>query len=251
MNKLLLFFTVGMAFSATYAQVKKPIITPKPVAKTATAAPILFKNNIDSVSYAVGVRISQSLKAQGFDKINMALFQRAMNDIAATKTPALADAAITECIGLFQQKVNAGKETTQQKENAAKAKIARQNGQAFMEVNAKKPGVISLPSGVQYEIMTTGSDTAKPKISDKIKFHYTGFFINGAKFQSSLDNGTPVVYPLGQLIRGWQDAIQLMTVGSKWKLYVPADLAYGDNGPADIGPGATLIFEVELISIEK
>jgi FKBP-type peptidyl-prolyl cis-trans isomerase FklB len=259
MNKALLIFTVGMAFSAGYAQVKKPVTTTKPpttatkpVAKTTTATAPIFKSNIDSVSYAVGVRIAQSLKAQGFDNLNMSLFQKAMNDIATTKPPALADAAITECLGQFQQKVNAGKESIQQKENAAKAKIARQEGAVFMEANAKKPGVISLPSGVQYEMITNGPATnPKPKVSDKIKFHYTGYFINGNKFQSSLDGGTPVVYPLGQLIRGWQDAIQLMTVGSKWKLYVPADLAYGDNGPPDIGPGATLIFDVELISIEN
>jgi FKBP-type peptidyl-prolyl cis-trans isomerase FklB len=259
MNKILLIFTVGMFFSGAYAQVKKPVTTTKPatttakpVAKTTAVTPPVFKNNMDSVSYAVGVRIAQSLKAQGFDNINMSFFQKAMNDIAASKAPALADADISQCLGLFQQKVNAGKETVQQKENAAKGKIARQDGLAFMEANAKKAGVISLPSGVQYSIITNGPDNnPKPKLTDKIKFHYTGYFINGTKFQSSLDSGNPVVYPLSQLIRGWQDAIQLMTVGSKWKLFVPADLGYGDNGPPDIGPGATLVFEVELISIEN
>lgn len=251
MNKRILIIAFALAITSSFAQVKKPATSTKPVAKTTTVAPVLFKNNLDSVSYAVGVRIAQSLKVQGFDKINMSLFQKAINDIAVNKTPVLADAAISECLGLFQQKVNAGKETIQQKENAAKAIIAKQEGQAFLAINGKRAGVVTLPSGLQYEIIKTGTDHTKPTLASKIKFHYTGTLINGTKFESSLDKGEPIIYPLGNLIRGWQEAIQLMTVGSKWKLFIPSELAYGDNGPPNIGPGATLIFDVELLGIEN
>jgi len=251
MNKSILIIAFGLTTISSIAQVKKPAAATKPVAKTTVVAPQLFKNNNDSVSYAVGVRIAQSLKAQGFENINMALFQKAITDVTQSKTPALADAAISECIGLYQQKINAVKEVAQQKENAAKALIARQEGQAFLAINGKRAGVITLPSGLQYEIIKAGTDNTRPTLANKIKCHYTGTFINGTKFESSVDKGVPVIYPLANFIQGWREAFQLMTVGSKWKLYIPADLAYGDNGPPAIGPGVTLIFEVELLGIEN
>ncbi len=233
-----------------FAQVKKSTQSVSPAVKKAVPAP-LFRNNLDSVSYAVGVRIAQSLKAQGFENVNMVLFQKAMNDVAQSKSPILPDAAISECIGVFQQKVNAVKEAEQQKENAEKGNKARQEGHAFLEANAKKAGVITLPSGLQYEVLKSGTDNTHPLLTSKVTCHYTGTLLNGVKFDSSVDRGAPATFPLGNVIRGWQEAVQLMTVGSKWKLFIPADLAYGDNAPPSIGPGATLIFEVELLGIEN
>ena len=252
MNRSTLIIMFSLSAIASSAQVKKPTTAAKPGVKPATK-PVVnpFKNNTDSVSYAVGVRIGQSLKAQGFENVNMSLFQKAMNDVALNKTPVLADAAIAECIGRFQQKVNAGKETEQQKENAVKAIAAKKEGEIFLEANSKRAGVMALPSGLQYEIIKSGTDNTKPTLASKVTCHYTGTLINGFKFDSSVDRGAPATFPLANVIRGWQEALQLMTVGSKWKLFIPADLAYGDNGPPSIGPGATLIFDVELLAVEN
>jgi FKBP-type peptidyl-prolyl cis-trans isomerase FklB len=251
MNRSILIIALGLSSVCSLAQVKKPV--PKPVANKGTTAPGLFKNNADSVSYAVGVRIAQSLKAQGFDNVNMSLFQKAMNDIALNKSPVLADAAIADCLGKFQQRINGVKEAEQRKENAAKSAVARQQGQAFLAENGKRAGVVSLPSGLQYEVLKAGADNTRPLLTNKVKCHYTGTLINGTKFESSVDRGEPITFPLGNVIKGWQEALQLMTVGSKWKLFIPADLAYGDNpNPGGlITPGATLVFEVELLGVEN
>ena len=252
MTRSTLIIMFSLSAIGSFAQVKKTTTAAKTGVK-ATVKPAVnpFKSNTDSVSYAVGVRIGQSLKAQGFNNVNMSLFQKAMNDVAQNKTPVLADAAITECIGRFQQKVNAGKESEQQKENAAKAMVTKKEGEVFLEANSKRAGVISLPSGLQYEIIKAGTDNTKPTIASKVTCHYTGTLINGTKFDSSVDRGAPATFPLANVIRGWQEALQLMSVGSKWKLFIPADLAYGDNGPPSIGPGATLIFDVELLAVEN
>lgn len=246
--KKVLFPVLILGFSgAAIAQVKKPA-TAKPAAKPATAAVNPFKNNADSVSYAVGLRIAQSLKAQGFTSVNMTLFEKGMNDFRNNKPAMLNDGAIAACMNRFQEVANEART----KENEAKAAITRKEGAEFLAANAKRSGVVTLPSGLQYEVLKAGTDNTKhPTLNDKVKCHYTGTLLNGTKFDSSVDRGEPVTFPLGNVIRGWQEAVQLMTVGSKWKLYVPADLAYGDNAPPNIGPGATLIFEVELLGIEQ
>ncbi len=245
MIRSFLLITLFACSIAGFSQVKKP--APKTGAvKTATAA-VTFKNNTDSISYAVGLRIAQSLKSQGFENLNMQLFDKAMTDFRTNKTAALNDEAIAKCFGKFQQEVNAKK----QKEDEAKALVSKKEGQAFLAQNGKRAGVVTLPSGLQYEVIKAGTDNTKPTINSKVKCHYTGTLINGTKFDSSVDRGEPITFPLGNVIRGWQEALQLMTVGSKWKLYIPSDLAYGDNGPPNIGPGATLIFEVELLGIEN
>lgn len=242
-------FTI-LSVSGGIAQVKKGAPKPKTATKTVVAANP-FRGNNDSVSYAVGVRIAQSLKAQGFEHVNMALFQKGINDATIGKTPALSEAAIADCMGRFQQKVTGVKKLEQQKENALKGAPVRQAGEAFLAQNGKRAGVITLPSGLQYEIIIAGTDNTRPTLASKVKCHYTGTLIDGTKFDSSVDRGEPITFPLGNVIRGWQEALQLMTVGSKWKLYIPADLAYGDDGPPPIGPGATLIFDVELLGIEN
>jgi FKBP-type peptidyl-prolyl cis-trans isomerase FklB len=125
---------------------------------------------------------------------------------------------------------------------------ARQEGEAFLAANKSKEGVVTLPSGMQYKIITAGTGP-KPTASDTVSCNYRGTLINGKEFDSS--KGKPVSFPVGGVIKGWTEALQLMPVGSKWQLFIPADLAYGDRGAgADIGPGSTLIFEVELLAIE-
>jgi FKBP-type peptidyl-prolyl cis-trans isomerase FklB len=253
MKKVLLFITLVTAGHAAIAQVKKAPVKPgaaavKPAAKTTAATAMVFKNNTDSMSYAVGLRIAQSLKSQGLTSVNMSLFEKGMNDFRNNKSPLLNDDAIAACMGRFQQQMN----EVRSKENEAKAAASRKEGADFLAANGKRNGVITLPSGLQYEVLKAGADnTQHPTLNSKVKCHYTGTLLNGTKFDSSVDRGEPITFPLSNVIRGWQEAVQLMTVGSKWKLFIPADLAYGDNAPPNIGPGATLIFEVELLGIEE
>lgn len=239
--------------AGAFAQVKKTTApVKKPVTKTAAKpAAILFKNNIDSISYAIGMRIAQNLDAQGFKNLNMSLFQKAMSDIKLKKAPLLNDDAVTSCISLFQQKISAEKEAEMRKENEAKAAINKKEGMAFLAANGKRAGVVTLPSGLQYEVLKAGTDNTKPVLTSRVTCHYTGTLINGTKFDSSVDRGTPATFGLSNVISGWQEALQLMTVGSKWKLFIPSNLAYGDNAPPNIGPGATLIFEVELLGVQN
>ncbi len=250
MNKIALAsISLLMGFSVMAQTTKKPVTTTsKPAPKPATASqkpstqpPLVIKNATDSASYALGVRIAQNMKAQGFDKLNMAIFEKAINDVIQNKTLAIVDNALDQCIGEYQQKAS-----------SAKSAVAKAEGKKFLAENAKRKGVVITPSGLQYEIIKAGTDTVKPKINDKVKCHYHGTLINGTVFDSSVDRGEPISFDVNGVISGWTEALQLMTVGSKWKLYIPSELAYGDRqmGPT-IAPGSTLIFEVEVLAIEK
>ena len=193
------------------------------------------------MSYALGIRIAQSMKSQGFENINMPIFLKAITDVLRGNKFLIADEAINQCIGVYQQKAS-----------SLKAAGIKKEGQAFLAINGKRKGVVTLASGLQYEVIKAGTDNAKPALTSKVKCHYHGTLINGTVFDSSVDRGEPITFELNRVIRGWQEALQLMTVGSKWKLYVPSDLAYGDSGSGPvIGPGATLVFEVELLGIEN
>lgn len=236
------FFLVMMISVISYGQ-------GKPAAKTIVKAPVKstgavvnpLKNNKDSAGYALGIRILQNLQSQGLDAVNLAMLQRAMNDVIQKKPLLLTEELLDRCIGTFATEVN-----------NAKFEKSKKESKDFLTANAKRQGVITLPSGLQYEILKDNPGGAKPTASDQVKCHYHGTLINGTIFDSSVDRGEPIVFSVGGVIRGWQEALQLMTVGSKWKLYIPSELAYGDQqaGPK-IGPGSTLIFEVELLSIEK
>ncbi|PJE46810.1 MAG: peptidylprolyl isomerase [Sediminibacterium sp.] len=250
MKKILSLFVLGTLVSVTQAQAqpaaKSPVKTPgnvkiatKPVAKVAAAAAI-FKSSADSASYALGVRIAQNLKSQGLDPLVAAMFQKGITDGFAGKKSMIADEILDLCIGNYQQKLSAEKST-----------VARNAGKAFQAQMAKKPGVVTLPSGLQYEIIKNGTDTVKPKLSNTVKCHYHGTLINGEIFDSSVERGEPVSFPLGNVIVGWQEGLQLMTVGSKWRFFIPADLAYGDQQKgSNIAPGSLLIFEVELLGVQ-
>ncbi len=256
MKKITLLLASALVAFQMNAQDKKPVAKPaaaakpapaaatKPVAKAASAADastLKFKTNGDSASYALGVRIAQNIKSQGFEGLNQSILQRAMNDVLQGKKLALVDSTLDQCLGEYQKKAMSDKSS-----------VAKKEGKAFLEANAKRKGVVVLPDGLQYEVLKTGSDTTKPKLEDKVKCHYHGTLINGTVFDSSVDRGEPITFPLNGVIKGWQEAVQLMTVGSKWKLFIPSDLAYGDQqaGPT-IAPGSTLVFEVELLGIEK
>jgi FKBP-type peptidyl-prolyl cis-trans isomerase FklB len=251
MNRILLVVILGTVAATGFSQGSKSATAAKKPAAKPAGTTTVFKNNNDSVSYAVGVRIMQSLKQQGLDNVNMSLLTKALNDASVNK-PVLNDAAIYQCMSTFQQKVTAVKQAEQQKENSLKADAGKKEGQQFLANNAKRAGVVTLPSGLQYEVITAGTGTVRPTLLNKVKCHYTGTLLNGTKFDSSVDRGEPITFQLSNVIVGWQEALQLMTVGSKWRLYIPSNLGYGDSPPPGaITPGATLVFEVELLGIEN
>lgn len=240
MKRTIVLLTLAITATGSFAQnTRSTASVTKPKAGVTLNSTI--KTSSDSAGYAIGTRIAQNLKAQGLDKVNITLLQKAISDVFLNKKPVIADTLLDQCIGRFQQKA--------QEQKASKPKA---EGKLFLANNAKRPGVVSLPSGLQYEILKAGSDTApKPTLESKVKCHYHGTLINGKVFDSSVDRGEPITFPLNGVIKGWQDALQLMTVGSKWKLFVPSDLAYGDRSTGPIPAGSTLIFEVELLGIEK
>ena len=248
---LISFSLVGVGFAQTTkpavikatplkAVTAKPVTTSKAaVSKTATAATVVLKTAKDSASYALGFRVAQSMKGQGLQDINMALFDKGFSAGVIAKS-IIPDSLLDVCIKKYQDNMSQEKIT-----------FNKAVGTEFLERNAKRPGVVSMTNGMQYEVMVAGTGSVKPTLSNKVKCHYHGTLIDGSIFDSSVQRGEPITFPLNGVIKGWQDAVQLMTVGSKWKLFIPSELAYGDRsaGPF-IGPGMTLIFEVELLGIE-
>ena len=234
--------TVAAQAKKTAAPVKKPT-TPAakmpPAKKAPPVQPVGLKNSLDSFSYAVGLSLANFYKEQGVQNINNALVMKALNDVKTGKQ-LLTEEQINSCIMDYMQ--------VAKKEKATPNKKA---GQAFLAENAKKPGVVTTASGLQYTVVTEGSGE-KPAATDQVKVHYHGTLLDGTIFDSSVQRGEPIVLGVGNVIAGWTEALQLMPVGSKWKLFIPSELAYGDNqaGPS-IGPGSTLIFDVELLEIVK
>ena len=199
----------------------------------------------DKISYALGLEMGNNLKRQGID-IDPTLLGQGIKDALAGGTPRLSEAEAREAVMKFQ-KDQMAKQQEAQKAASAKAKA---EGDAFLAANAKKDGVVTLPSGLQYKVITQGTG-ATPKASDTVSVHYRGRLVDGTEFDSSYKRNEPTSFPVGGVIPGWTEALQLMKVGSKWELYVPAKLAYGDRGAGGvIPPGATLTFEVELLSIK-
>ena len=205
--------------------------------KSTTSAQKLT-NEIDSVSYSLGVNIGENLKTQ-FPDINLKNFELAIKNVLDNqKEPKISGADAQKVIQNYFQK---------QQAKASESVI--EEGKKFLTENSKKDGVITLESGLQYEIIKSG-EGAKPTINDQVTTHYHGTLLDGTVFDSSVERGQPATFPVSGVIKGWTEALQLMTVGSKWKLFVPYDLAYGERGAGPkIGPYTTLIFEVELISI--
>jgi FKBP-type peptidyl-prolyl cis-trans isomerase FklB len=240
--------TTGIAaicmLTAVQAQ-KKPV--KKPVA-VATAS--VFKTQNDSLSYSIGMSLANFYKQQGVTNINTVMLNRAIKDVELGKS-LLTEEQMTACVNNFMQKKQAEKMDESRKANAGIIAANHTAGDAFLAANKTKPGVVTTASGLQYQVLTEGTGP-KPLPTERVKCHYHGTLIDGTVFDSSVDRGEPIDFAVTGVIQGWVEALQLMPVGSKWKLFVPADLAYGDNaaGPK-ITPGSTLIFDVELISIAK
>ncbi len=200
--------------------------------------------NDEKIAYAFGVDYGGNLKKSGIENFNTAAFTSALNTVMAgeTETDKLLIAA-EAATGIIQTQFLA----LQKKQGS----VNKAKGEAFLAENKARPEVKTTESGLQYEVITEGTG-AIPSADDKVKVHYHGTLIDGTVFDSSVERGTPASFPVGGVIKGWVEALQLMPTGSKWKLFIPSDLAYGERGAGgDIGPDAALIFEVELLEIES
>jgi FKBP-type peptidyl-prolyl cis-trans isomerase FklB len=199
----------------------------------------LTAQKMDSVSYSLGLLVATNLQSQGFENLNA-------NDLAKGMADALSGGETqwdAQKANQIVQSYVENKEKSKHTDIVAKAEV-------FFKENSKKEGVTTTASGLQYEIINSG-DGPSPKLSDKVTTHYHGTLLNGEVFDSSVDRGQPASFPVNGVIAGWTEALQMMKVGDKWRLYVPSELAYGSRGAgAKIGPFTPLIFEVELISID-
>ncbi len=228
-----------------------PAKTQAPAAKKApvtskSATPLTLKTKKEKASYALGMKIGGDLRRQGVDKaVDPALAARGLRDALAGSKPLLTEDEERAALTQLQTDVRDAQQAKAHEAGGAN----RKEGEAFLAANKSKPGVVTLPSGLQYKILTAGNGP-KPTASDTVTCNYRGTLINGKEFDSSYKRGEPTSFPVGGVIKGWTEALQLMPVGSKWQLFIPSDMAYGDRGAApDIGPGETLVFEVELLSI--
>ena len=237
MRAILLFLL--LPFSATFAQTKKPVT--KSGHSTSKATPTKTTpalSSTDSLSYAIGVQVAEYYKTQGVEKINTEYVSKAFRDVYEKKPLIISEDA---CNMNIQQKL--------QQFMTQKVSKTKEEGETFLEKNKARPGVITLPDGLQYEIITRGAGPI-PTAQDTVSANYLGTLLNGEEFDNSYKRGQPITIPVTGVIRGWTEALQLMPVGSKWKLFIPSDLAYGDRGAGGAIPGgAALIFEIELLNI--
>ena len=233
--KKVLFFTLSVTvFLGAAAQkiAKAPVKGPEPV----------IKNLLDSFSYMAGLNVASNMKEQGITEINLDLMKKGMDDFLKTKTPLI---PVESGNGSLQRQLNIFAKK--------KALLNKAACDAFLENNKKRKGVISLPDGLQYEIIKSpDSATNKPTLADTVVVNYIGTQINGVEFDNSYKRGVPAIFSLGRVIRGWVEILQMMPVGSHWKVYIPSELAYGDDPPpgSNILPGATLIFDLLLEGIK-
>jgi FKBP-type peptidyl-prolyl cis-trans isomerase len=218
---------LGLFVSSVPAQDKPDLTNPK-----------------QKTSYAIGLDIATSLKRQELDVDAKALAAGIADGFAGK--PALTEQEMKAAIMDLQKSAMARAEEKQK----AGAEKNLKAGEDFLAANAKKDGVKTTASGLQYKVIKAGTG-ASPKPTDTVKVHYTGKLVDGTVFDSSVERGTPATFPVKGVIPGWTEALQLMKVGDKWQLVIPAKLAYGEDGPGPIGPNSTLIFEVELLGIEK
>jgi FKBP-type peptidyl-prolyl cis-trans isomerase len=235
---------------AATTQAAPAATTPKaPVKKTATpaksATPAPLTTQKEKFCYALGMNIGANLKKQGVEA-DPALVSQGYKDATSGGKTRLTEEAAQAVLNEVQAQV---RKQMQEKMQEAAAKNNKE-GEAFLAANKSKEGVVTLPSGLQYKILTAGTGP-KPTATDSVVCNYQGSFVNGTIFDSSYKRGQPATFGVGQVIKGWTEALQLMPVGSKWQLFIPSSLAYGERGEprGGIEPNETLIFEVELISI--
>ncbi|CAN5597198.1 FKBP-type peptidyl-prolyl cis-trans isomerase [soil metagenome] len=227
------------AMAQTKPAAKSPV---KPAAKpvAATPAKIVLKNSLDSLSYAIGVLDASFFKQQGIEKLNYSIMSQAVQAVIEGREPIMTAQVADQTL-----------RSKMQEASMKKIEPAVAAGKKFCAENKRRPEVKETASGLQYEVITLGTGPM-PKDTNTVKVHYTGTLLNGTKFDSSRDRGEPAEFPLNGVIPGWTEGVQLMPVGSKFKFYIPYNLAYGTQGsPPAIPGGATLVFDVELLEIVK
>lgn len=193
---------------------------------------------MDKISYALGLSIGNNFLSSGIDKLDVASFTEALQDVLNNSAPAMSYDEAKNIINEYFTKLQ-----------AEKLEINKKAGDEFLTINSKKDGVVTLPSGLQYQILKKGEGKI-PTADDQVKVHYHGTLIDGRVFDSSVDRGTPATFGVTQVIPGWVEALQLMPVGSKWRLFIPSNLAYGESGAGQaIEPNSALVFDVELLDI--
>lgn len=228
MNKKSFLIVLLLAASTLNAQVTKPPVNP-------------LKNSLDSLSYVLGEIAAYSLTQQGLGdvKFNPAIFQKGLTDILGKKKPLLDDAAANTLLNTYMTRAQ-----------SEKSKPNIEAGKKFLAQNKLKPNVKTTGSGLQYEVLAAGAG-AKPSAADIFVANYKGTLLDGTEFDNSYKRGTPLEMPCNQVIKGWTEGLQLMSIGSKYKFWIPYDLGYGVHGSGQIPGGATLVFEVELLDIKK
>lgn len=200
---------------------------------------------MDKVSYALGLGIGQQLSDMGAKGLNIDDFSQAIKHVIAGTKPQISNEEAQSLVQTFFQE----QEAKQRAAAAEKGKVAMAEGQNFLNENAKKEGVITLPSGLQYQVLSEGTGK-KPKATDQVKCHYEGMLVDGTLFDSSIQRGEPATFGLNQVIAGWTEGLQLMKEGAKYRFFIPYHLGYGEHGAgSSIPPFATLIFDVELIEV--
>ncbi len=229
----------------TSASKKKTKSAPVQAAVPAELPPLTLSNFRDSMSYALAVNVITTIQRQKLE-INPMILLRALEDQFMNKQPLLTESDMSAIFTKYEME----KAKNSPKENSGNMEETKAKCNTFLAENAKKPGVQTTPSGLQYRVITQGSG-AKPLASDKVKVHYKGTLIDGKEFDSSYKRGEPIEFPLNGVIKGWTEGLQLMPVGSKYEFTIPSDLAYGDRevGGGLIPAGSTLVFEVELLAI--
>jgi FKBP-type peptidyl-prolyl cis-trans isomerase FklB len=238
--------------AATTQNGSQPATTSKPqtstTKKTTTHAttPLTLKTEKEKFSYALGMRMGANLKKQEVP-VDPVILERGLKDALAGGKTLLTEQEAQSALMEVQNAMRQKQQAKMQEEGAANKKA----GEDFLAANKGKEGVVALPSGLEYKILKEGTGP-KPTASDTVECNYRGTLIDGKEFDSSVKHGGPATFPVSGVIKGWTEALQLMPVGSKWQLFIPPGLAYGERGAGpDIGPGSTLVFEVELVSIKE
>lgn len=213
-----------------------------PVAKTAT--PLVLKTDKDKTGYAIGAFFGAQMRRDSLD-VDPKIVAKGLQDAFAGGKQLMTDDEVKAAMTALQTDMRKKAEEKMQLAGAENKKT----GDAFLEANKTKDGVVTLPSGLQYKILTNGTGP-KPALGDTVSCNYKGAFVDGKEFDSSYRSGKPANFPVTGVIKGWTEALQLMPVGSKWQLFIPSDLAYGPNGRGPIPPSSVLVFELELLSIQ-
>src|ERR1700730_2146878 len=237
--------------STPAAQAASPAASPSASAAPATSS--AFKDDKEKVSYSIGVDIGRTLQRLQFE-LNQGTLTQGITDVLSNKPIAMSDQELQTTLQTFQKQLMEKQQAAMSKKQQEMKAVAEKNkadGKKFLDENSKKDGVKTTASGLQYKVIKDGTGD-KPKDADFVETNYRGTTIDGKEFDSSAKNGGPVSFPVNGVIKGWSEALKLMPVGSKYQLYIPSDLAYGDEGAGeDIAPGSTLVFDVELLNIKK